>query len=141
MSEEILQTGSGVEASAPVANEPVTENAPATPQIAEVQESQIDLDLQEKVAEIDDIPAPVLTQDEDKPKAYRLYRGRQCEIIRTTKNSLTNAIYDLILSPRTVTDRKTGIAQQVFLGIKMRRPGTGDSPPPVEVEIETEIES
>lgn len=134
MQEEKLQTGSDDVSSAPDASDPGTENAPATPELPVVHATQ---SLPEQLAEVSEIPEDIHVQ----PKLTRLYRGRKCEIIKTTKNSLTGAIHDLVLSPRTVTDRKNGSSQVVFLGIKLRRPGTGDTPPPVEIEIETEIES
>jgi hypothetical protein len=60
-----------------------------------------------------------------KVKRTRVHRGQECEVIRVTKNRVTGAIYDLILYKRSVTNRRSGEVNAVFVGKKLRRPGTG----------------
>lgn len=62
---------------------------------------------------------------EAKVKRTRVHRGQECEVIKVTKNRLTGAIYDLILYKRSVTNRRSGQVDEVFVGKKLRRPGTG----------------
>lgn len=109
MTEEDSKTGTDDPTSAPVADEPGKDNAPDTPQAAE------------------------------RPKVTRLFRGRTCEVTRVTKNTVTGAIYDHILFPKQVTNRKNGKVETVFLGFKQRRPGTGVVPEDPEIEIEQEL--
>ena len=110
MAKKASDTGADAKASDPVTNEPVKENAPAEPQTAE------------------------------KPKkAERKYRGRKCEVVKTTQNTTTGAIYDLILYPRRVLNRLDKTSSTEFLGIKLRRPGTGKRAVK-EIEIETVID-
>jgi hypothetical protein len=71
-----------------------------------------------------------------KAKRTRVFRGQECEILKTTKNVRTGAIYDLIHYKRKVTNRHTGEVSEVFVGRKLRRPGTGVVAAPREVEIE-----
>ncbi len=106
MSKKSSQTGVDAPASVPVTDEPGKENAPAT------------------------------TETPLKPKAERRYRGKMCEIVRTTVNRATGAVYDLIMSPRQVTNRRDNSVSTVFLGLKLRRPGTGTKAPGKEDEIE-----
>jgi hypothetical protein len=75
-----------------------------------------------------------------KAKRTRLFRGQDCEIIKTTKNTSTGAVYDLILYKRNVTNRRTGEAKDVFVGHKLRREGTGVVSANREIEIEQEVE-
>jgi hypothetical protein len=71
-----------------------------------------------------------------KAKRTRVFRGQTCEILKTTKNTQTGAIYDLLAYRRTVTNRHTGEVQEVIVGRKLRRPGTGVVALPKEVELE-----
>jgi hypothetical protein len=71
-----------------------------------------------------------------KAKRTRVHRGQECEIVKTTKDTRTGAIYDLILYKRNVTNRRSGAVDEVFVGKKLRRPGTGVVALPTEVEIE-----
>jgi hypothetical protein len=71
-----------------------------------------------------------------KAKRTRVHRGQVCEIIRTTKDTHSGAIHDLILYKRKVTNRRSGEVDDVFVGKKLRRPGTGTVPLPREIEIE-----
>jgi len=150
MAEETSQTGADVVTSAPVAVEPEMENAPAgqetpdevfaalrdaTPEEATV--PSID-EVIESTQEV--VAAPgVAPKAADKPKVTRLYRGRQCEVIRTTKNTVTGAIYDLVLFPRSIRNKYDASSTDVYLGVKLRRPGTGVVAAK-EVEIAYEVE-
>ena len=71
-----------------------------------------------------------------KAKRTRVFRGQECEIEKTFKNTQTGAIYDRVLYKRKVTNRKTGEVTTAIVGRKMRRPGTGVNPIAKEVEIE-----
>ena len=75
-------------------------------------------------------------ETEAKAKRTRVYRGQTCEITRTTKNTRTGAIYDLIAYRRGVTNRRTGDVTEAIVGVKLRRPGTGVEPTTDEVEVE-----
>lgn len=70
------------------------------------------------------------------PKATRLFRGRQCTIVKSVKNLATGAVYDLIEYTRQVTNRRDGSVSTEKLIRKMRRPGTGVAAPVKEVEVE-----
>jgi len=82
-----------------------------------------------KAAEATDAPKA-------KAKRTRGFRGQACEILKTTKDTVTGAVYDLINYKRRVTNRHTGEVKDVYVGRKLRRPGTGVVVPPREVEIE-----
>jgi hypothetical protein len=76
----------------------------------------------EKAMEGPSVDAPT------KPKRTRVFRGQECEVVSTTRNTRTGAIYDLIEVPRNVTNRRSGDVDVVKIGRKMRRPGTGVEP-------------
>jgi hypothetical protein len=69
-------------------------------------------------------------------KRTRTFRGQTCEILKTTKNTRTGAIYDLLAYKRTVTNRHTGEVTEVIVGKKLRRPNTGVVALPKEVVVE-----
>lgn len=70
------------------------------------------------------------------PKRTRLFRGKACTIIKSVKNLITGAEYDLVEYTRQVTNRKDGSVSTEKLTRKMRRPGTGTATPAKEIEIE-----
>jgi hypothetical protein len=72
----------------------------------------------------------------DKPERTRVHRGQKCPILKTTKDTRTGAIYDLIEITRSVTNRRTGDVSKQTVGKKLRRPGTGVMGEPREIEIE-----
>jgi hypothetical protein len=74
-------------------------------------------------------------------KRTRRFRGQERDIVRTTKNVITGAVYDLIEYPRTVTSKRDGSTTTVYLNRKLRRPGTGLPVAVKEIEVETEIEA
>jgi hypothetical protein len=69
--------------------------------------------------------AGVTSTPEAKAKRTRVFRGQACEILKTTKNIHTGAVYDLVAYVRTVTNRHTGEVKEVIVGRKLRRAGTG----------------
>ena len=72
----------------------------------------------------------------DKPVRTRVHRGQKCPILKTTKDTRTGAIYDLIEYTRSVTNRRTGDVSKHTVGKKLRRPGTGVVAGTHEIEIE-----
>ena len=66
----------------------------------------------------------------------RLFRGRQCRVVKTVRNTLTGVEYDLVETKRMVTNRRDNSSQEVTLTRKLRRPGTGAAFESKEIEIE-----
>lgn len=72
----------------------------------------------------------------DKPARTRVHRGQECPVIKTTRDTRTGAIYDLILYSRHVTNRQTGEVRVATVGKRLRRPNTGVVGFATEIEIE-----
>lgn len=70
------------------------------------------------------------------PVRTRAHRGQACPILKTTQDTRTGAIYDLIEYTRSVTNRRTGEVQKQTVGKKLRRPGTGVAAVDREIVIE-----
>ncbi len=82
--------------------------------------------------------AEAKTAPKAKPKRTRRFRGQECEITRTTRDTRTGAIYDYFNYVRTVTNRKTGETSKVNVGRRQRRPDTGHPTAETEVELTEE---
>ena len=81
-----------------------------------------------------------MTADEPTQRT-RLFRGRQCPIVKTVRNTTTGVIYDMVSYKRQVTNRRDNSSQEVTLTRRLRRAGTGAAFADKEVEIEPEIEA
>ena len=66
----------------------------------------------------------------------RLFRNRLCPVVKTVRNVVTGAVYDLVTYDRQVTNRRDGTVTTETLTRRLRRPGTGLQPMAREVEVE-----
>ncbi len=81
-----------------------------------------------------------MTPKTDTPRPQRRFRNRMCDVIRTTQNIQTGAIYDHIEYTRQVTNRLNDTVSTETLIRKLRRPGTGVAAVAKEVEIEVTVD-